>query len=119
MSSPERRILVVEDERSVGDLLRFVLIGEGYAVELVQTAAAAIRQLEAAAYDVLITDYRLDDGDDGMAIAGYAADRGVKTIVISGYLFQITQPDERHEYLMKPVRPSEMIAAIERVLSPT
>ena len=97
--------------------MRLALIAAGYAVEWVTTASAARRQLEIMPYDIVVADWRLD-GEDGMVVAGQAADRGIKTIVISGYLFQLSNADTRHEYLMKPMRPNELIDAIERLLGP-
>ena len=48
-------------------------------------------------------------------IADAAADLGAATIVMSGYLFQMPGGRaERHETLMKPLRPSEIVAAVER-----
>jgi hypothetical protein len=36
---------------------------------------------------------------------------------LSGFLFQIGEPDHRHEYLMKPMRPSEFASAVDRLFS--
>ena len=113
----EWRVLLVEDDRQVGDLLRIALMAAGYAVEWVTTAETARRHVETTPYDVVVADWRLD-GEDGMAVVGQAADLGIKTIVISGYLFQLSDADDRHEYLMKPMRPNELIDVIERLLGP-
>ena len=44
-----------------------------------------------------------------------AADLGAKTFVMSGYLFQMPGGRaERHDTLMKPIRPRELVAAVER-----
>jgi DNA-binding response OmpR family regulator len=113
---PESRILLVEDERDVRELLTHVLHAEGYAVDAVATAAEAWRCLDARLYAVVIADWRLPDGD-GTLIADRAADQGAKTFVMSGYLFQMAGGRaERHETLMKPMRPSEIIAAVERAI---
>jgi DNA-binding NtrC family response regulator len=112
---PDRRILLVEDDRDVGELLLFALTGEGYTADLAATAADARLRLEAMRYDLVIADWRLPDGD-GLMIVNDAADRGSKTMVISGYLFLLPDPDPRHEYLMKPMRPSELIAVAKRLL---
>ena len=48
-------------------------------------------------------------------IADAAADLGAKTFVMSGYLFQMPGGRaERHETLMKPLRPAELIEAVAR-----
>jgi two-component system, NtrC family, response regulator HydG len=109
-----KRILLVEDETGISDFLTIALRGEGYEVDVAATAAEAWACLDAHRYELVITDWRLPDGD-GMLIADGAAQLGAKTLLMSGYLFNM--PGGRadtHETLMKPVRPSEMVAAVQR-----
>ena len=110
----DKRILLVEDDRHIRELLAHVLFAEGYPVDVASTAAEAWQQLEAQPYALVIADWRLPDGD-GTVIAEAAADMGAATFVMSGYLFQMPGGrSERHETLMKPIRPSEIVAAVER-----
>ena len=65
-------------------------------------------------YDLVISDWRIPDGN-GLLLADIAAELGAKTMVMSGYLFQMPGGRaDRHETLMKPLRPSEIVAAVER-----
>lgn len=117
MPEPKRRILLVEDEADVGEVLHVSLEAAGYAVDWARTAEAARLSMRRAQYDLVIADWRLPSGGDGMIVLGRAADKGIKTILMSGYLFQLSDADSRHEYLMKPIRPHELILAIERLLT--
>ena len=111
---PERRVLLVDDERDVRELLAHVLRADGYAVDAAATAAEAWRFLDARSYALVIADWKLPDGD-GTVIAEAAAELGAATFVMSGYLFRMPGGHaERHDTLMKPVRPNEIIAAVER-----
>ena len=111
---PEKRILLVEDELSIRELLAHVLHSEGYQIDVVDTVAAAMACLDARPYALAIVDWRLPDGD-GLLIADTAAELGAKTMLMSGYLFQLPSGrTARHEMLMKPLRPSEVLAAVER-----
>jgi DNA-binding response OmpR family regulator len=112
---PGKRVLLVEDEPAVHQLLAHSLRGEGYAVDIAATAADAWRCLGGGQpYALVIADWRLPDGD-GLRIADAAADRGTKTVVISGYLLQMPSGRaERHDTLMKPIRPHEIVTAVER-----
>ena len=113
---PEKRILLVEDEPTTYDLLANVLLSEGYGVDVATTVAEAMHCLEARSYTLVLADWRLPDGD-GFMIADKAAARGAKILVMSGYLFQMPGgPADRHETLMKPLRPSELVAAVERAI---
>jgi DNA-binding response OmpR family regulator len=111
---PDKRILLVEDEPEVLQLLSHTLRRAGYVVDAAATAAEAWAHLDANAYASVIADWRLPDGD-GVAIADWAAEHGARTFVMSGYLFQMPGGRaERHQTLMKPLRPSEIVAAVER-----
>ena len=45
----------------------------------------------------------------------WAADQGARTFLMSGYLFRMPGGRaELHETLMKPLRPSEILAVVER-----
>jgi|HubBroStandDraft_6_1064221.scaffolds.fasta_scaffold896554_1 DNA-binding response OmpR family regulator len=112
----EKRILLVEDEPEIHQLLAHVLSGEGYTVDVAATVAEAWRSLDGQSYALVIADWRLPDGD-GTVIAEAAADLGAKTFVMSGYLFQMPGGRaERHYTLMKPIRPRELVEAVERVI---
>jgi DNA-binding response OmpR family regulator len=110
----EKRILLVEDEPDIGRVLVDVLITEGYAVDLAGTVAEAWQCLDRHSYALVITDWKMPDGD-GTVVADAAADLGAETFVMSGYLSKMPGGrSDRHETLMKPVRSSELIAAVER-----
>lgn len=113
---PAKRVLLVEDEPAVHELLAHVLFDEGYVVDVAATAAKAWQCLDARPYALVIADWRLPDGD-GTVIAEAAADLGAKTFVMSGYLFSMPGGrSERHDTLMKPIRPQELIEAVERTI---
>lgn len=89
---------------------------EGFEVDLAATVAEAKRRLAAQTYDLVVTDWKLPDGD-GRLIADWAAELGAKTMVLSGYLFYM--PSGRaigHETLTKPIRPDEFVAVVKRFL---
>jgi DNA-binding NtrC family response regulator len=110
------RILLVEDDHNVRVLLEHVLIDGGYEVDSTTTVAEAKSLLDSVSYDLLLADGRLPDGT-GMALAEFAQASGVKTLIITGYAFQLASQDlGRYEFLMKPVRPAELLQAIERAL---
>ena len=110
----DKRILLVEDERPIHELLTHALRAEGYIVDVATTLADAWRELDARSYGLVIADWRLPDGD-GTVIADAASQLGAKTCVMSGYLFRMPGGrSDLHETLMKPLRPSEIIAVVER-----
>jgi CheY-like chemotaxis protein len=116
---PGKRILLVEDEPEIGDMLALFLRGVGYAVDVARTLAQGRAWLDGlAAYSLVIADLRLPDGD-GLEVVDRAATLGVKTSILSGYLFHLPPATAaRHQLLMKPMRPSELIAAVQRSIGP-
>ncbi len=63
------RVLLVEDELLIGELVAESLCEQGFAVHSVTNAADALRHLKSAAVDVLFTDINLPGGMDGTMLA--------------------------------------------------
>src|SRR5258708_4156917 len=110
----EKRILLVEDELEIQAVLGEVLRDESYAVDFAATVREAKNRLAAQTYDLVITDWKLPDGD-GRLIADWATELSAKTVVMSGYLSRMPggrAPD--HETLMKPIRLPEFVDLVRR-----
>jgi DNA-binding response OmpR family regulator len=113
---PVNRILLTEDEATTRELLTHVLRGEGYTVDVADTSATAATHLESGRYTLVIADWLLPDGN-GIDLADRAAKLGAKTIFFSEHLFRLPAGAAvRHQLMMKPVRPHEMVAAVRRAI---
>jgi DNA-binding NtrC family response regulator len=100
-------------------LMEHVLIGERYDVDPTGTVAAARTLLQRNHYDLVLADGVLPDGT-GMAIANEAVRRGTPVIIVTAYAFRLPKHElARFELLLKPVRPPELLQAVERALEPT
>jgi CheY-like chemotaxis protein len=111
-----RRILLVEDDPELRLLLEHVLLGARYEVDTAATVEAAFARLDGPPYDLVLADGRLEDGT-GMMVAERASEAGSKVLIITGYAFDLPREElARYEYLLKPVRPSELLEAVGRVL---
>jgi len=62
-----KRILIIEDDPDIGEMLNINLRDEGYSVEVVMEGFAGLSRLKAQAYDLLILDLMLP-GIDGLEI---------------------------------------------------
>jgi two-component system response regulator HydG len=110
------RLLLVEDDPNVLLLLEHVLRGEGHDIDCASTVRNARRFLAQCRYDLIVADGKLPDGT-GMMVGDEAGAKGIKTLIITGYAFQLPREDLiRYEYLLKPLRPAELLRAIERTL---
>lgn len=111
---PEKRILLVEDEPAILELFADDLRAKGYVVDLAACVAEGQQHLDAQSYALVIADWRLPDGN-GIDLADRAIKLRAKTLIISGYLFGLPAgAADRHKLLRKPMRPGELVAAVER-----
>src|SRR4030095_11500052 len=55
------KVLVVDDEAAFAGSLRGLLSLQGHAVEVVNSAQAALERLDGETFDVVLTDYSLGD----------------------------------------------------------
>jgi DNA-binding response OmpR family regulator len=111
------RILVVEDDADLRFSLVHNLLDARYQVDSVAGVGEAYDALNRRDYDLVVADGRLADGT-GMEIADRAEARGLTTLIITGYAFHPAMAGlARYDFLLKPVRPAELLAAIDRLLS--
>ncbi len=67
------RILVVDDEPEVAELVQAVLKDDGYAAEAVYGGQAALDRLKQTAYDLVVCDVRMP-GVDGLVVSRAVAE---------------------------------------------
>jgi CheY-like chemotaxis protein len=114
------KILIVDDEQFVRDLLEKVLRRRGHEVTVASDADHALQAFAQANYDLLLTDVVMP-GMDGFDLlrrvkSAYPA---IKVIVLTGYARKQSISDfllyGADEYLSKPFQVHELISAVDRV----
>lgn len=80
------RVLVVDDDKETLELLREILVKEGYQVSIAESAEAALREVSREEPDVVITDIQMP-GMDGVALLAELRTRVPKTLVILATAF--------------------------------
>src|SRR5262245_1236952 len=86
---PGERILVVDDESEIVELLRDVLTAEGYVVDAAPQADAALQMIRENIYDVALLDFNLPDMDGVMLhhqIRQMDSELASRSIFMSGLL---------------------------------
>jgi len=97
-------------------LLEHVLLGAHHQVHRAETMQDAIAMLEKQRYDLVVADGRLADGT-GMTVAARAQQKGSKALIITGYAFELPKEElGRYDFLLKPVRPDELLMAVDEKL---
>lgn len=77
----DERVLVVDDDPSVRQILRRKLEREGYEVVAVQSAKRAMEEMEAANFDLVLTDVRMRQMD-GIGLTRHVKERYPDTKVV-------------------------------------
>jgi len=123
MAELKTRILVVDDDQRLRDLLVKYLGGEGYEVKAVPDSAGMDKQLSRERYDLLVLDLMLP-GEDGLSICrrlraqGGPAQPAIIMLTAKGDDVDRIVGLEMgaDDYLPKPFNPRELLARINAVL---
>ncbi|MGZ5031746.1 MAG: osmolarity response regulator transcription factor OmpR [Usitatibacter sp.] len=121
MQSQRQKILVVDDDLRLRDLLKRYLGEQGFAVDTVPDAAAMDRQMQRVRYDLLVLDLMLP-GEDGLAACRRlrAAQEGIAVIMLTAKGDDVDRivglEMGADDYLAKPFNPRELVARIHAVL---
>ena len=120
-NTPRQKILVVDDDLRLRDLLKRYLGEQGFAVDTVPDAAAMDRQMQRVRYDLMVLDLMLP-GEDGLAVCRRLRTAGERIAVI----MLTAKGDDvdrivglemgADDYLAKPFNPRELVARIHAVL---
>jgi two-component system response regulator PilR (NtrC family) len=116
-----KRILVIDDEPSMRELLGIVLHKEGHRVLMAESRATAARVLDQGPVDMVITDVKLPDGD-GIEILRHVKAAAPETAVIVMTAYGSTQTAVAalklgaHDYLVKPFDVDELKVVIHHAL---
>jgi CheY-like chemotaxis protein len=119
------RILVVDDEPEILAIVEEILRRDGHAVELAAGGCEALRLLEARAYDLIVSDLRMPDGDGRelrRALADRHPDLARRMLFLTGDTLGVADPSERpgggdpDAVIEKPVEPAAMRLAVRRRL---
>jgi CheY-like chemotaxis protein len=111
------RILLVDDEPSIVEILSFALMAEGYAVDAASNGAAALTAVAAASYDLILLDIHMPVMDGWQFLAAYrqlAPLPRARVIVMSAAAAHREQElsEDVVAYIVKPFDLDMLLAAI-------
>ena len=108
IKNPCPRVLVVDDDASVGQTLVPILQNRGYQAEFVDNVASALGTIKHGAFDALVCDLNIAEGGDGFKVVAAMREIYPRSVIIllTGYpAFQTAIEGLRHavdDYLVKP-----------------
>lgn len=125
MADKDYRILVVDDEEDLCEILKFNLEAEGYAVQTANSAEEAL-EMDITAFDLLLLDIMMD-GMSGFAMARKLKDtEATRNIPIIFLTARDTENDKitgfnigADDYIPKPFSIREVLVRVRAVLRRT
>ncbi len=122
MSPDERpRVLIVDDEKFIRDILADFLGMEGYVVRTAEDGTAALQELALARYDLIISDLKMPrmGGIELLEQVGQRAPSAL-TVIMTGFGTVETAIDAMkrgaYDYILKPFKVEEVIHVVQRGL---
>ena len=117
----EPRVLVVDDEKSMRELLAITLERQGYEVSVAEDGEVAIEAVRRDGFDVIITDLRMPNAD-GLQVLRAAKEHTPETVVI--VITAVGSTDTAveamklgaYDYITKPFKLDEIHVIIRRAL---
>jgi two-component system, OmpR family, phosphate regulon response regulator OmpR len=120
-NTQRQKVLVVDDDLRLRDLLKRYLGEQGFVVDTVADAGAMERQMQRMRYDLMVLDLMLP-GEDGLAICRRlrAAGEDIPIIMLTAKGDDVDRivglEMGADDYLSKPFNPRELVARINAVL---
>jgi len=117
----DTRVLVVDDERSMRDLLAIMLKQAGHEVALAEGGAQAIDSMTRESFDLVITDLRMREVD-GLAVLRAAKEHSPQTVVLVVTAFASTETAVEamklgaYDYITKPFKMDEIKLIVANAL---
>ena len=111
-----KRVLVVDDEESIRELLSKTLALADYDVETASDASVALERMRQGMFDLLVADLKMP-GIDGLTLIRQARSlqSGLPVIIITGYSSESSAIEAVNlgvnGYLTKPFRVPQVLAA--------
>lgn len=113
-------ILIVEDEKSVVDLIRGYLDREGFEVHVAQDGSAAIELAERLEPEIIVLDWMLPGLDGLEVLARLRRFSNAYVIMLTARVEEVDRivglSSGADDYLTKPFSPGELVARIRAML---
>jgi CheY-like chemotaxis protein len=113
----KRRVLVVEDEEMVREIVTWTLEDMGFDVVGASSGDQAVDIFRDGAIDLLLTDIRMPGGIDGWTLAEKARDviPDLPVIYVSGFSHEPPRMAKGSIFVQKPLRSETLRRAMEDI----
>jgi HD-GYP domain len=121
LSTESPRILVVDDERVIREMLSDFLGLEGYVVRTVEDGVQALEELQRRSYNLVISDLKMPNMS-GLELIEKITELGIPvlTVIMTGFGTVETAIEAMkrgaYDYVLKPFRVEEVVHTVQRGL---
>lgn len=116
------RILVIDDEKVVGESLRRTLSGEGYEIDIAHSGREGLRKARMGSFDLIMVDLKMPDIDGLDVIKRIKEEQpDVMMVMITGYSTVDSATEALRtgafDYIPKPFTPEEITDVVGKALA--
>lgn len=116
-----KRILIIEDDKSIAELERDYLEIEGFSVEIAFTGDTGLKQALAEDFDLVLLDLMLPGVDGFQICKTIRTEKDIPILMVSAKKEDIDKIRGlglgADDYIVKPFSPSELVARVKAHLS--
>jgi len=116
------RLLLIEDDPGVSEVLKLLLVREGYRVDAAGTVKEGVRRAGSGDYDLVVTDLKLPDGTglDALRLV-HESNRAIPVVLMTSYSSLESAIAALRagavDYIIKPFDNLAFLHAVERALN--
>jgi CheY-like chemotaxis protein len=111
------RVLVADDDADIREFVETVLADEQFSATFAPDGRQALEFLEAAEFDLLLTDIRMP-GMTGFELVrrARATHPDLRVLYMSGFAAEYRIDPRRDDFVPKPFRPRELLGCIFEIM---
>jgi CheY-like chemotaxis protein len=121
-SAARARVLIVDDEPAICEIVDRMLRQGGYETEIAYNGAGALARVETGSFDLLLTDVKMPDvSGDALAAEVRRLDPDIKVLYFTGYSDQLFKDKgvlwEGEAFVDKPASGQGLLEAVALLLT--
>jgi two-component system phosphate regulon response regulator PhoB len=123
MAEEQLRILLVEDEAGIAELLRYTLSNAGFDVTITDTVGQARRHVREILPHIVLLDWMLPDASGISLLSEWRKDERTATLPVIMLTAKGLEEDKvaglnegADDYVTKPFSPKELVARVQALL---
>ncbi|GJL55482.1 MAG: acetoacetate metabolism regulatory protein AtoC [Nitrospirales bacterium] len=121
MAQDENRVLIVDDDPDMRNVLRDILFDQSYHVEIAQDGQEALQRLDSEPYSIILTDLRMK-GMDGLELLQHVTKKHPECNLIMMTAFGTVETaveamrQGAFDYLTKPIKTEELLVTVDKAM---